>query len=128
MAGKISGFFREYVLFFSIILTIIGLFTFFMGVIWNWFRKVNLGFYTDIIHDLEGWNTYLLFIGFIILIIGVWYLYSYLKNKKFIMEELETNKRSEFLKKHSELKITVKKMPKKFQKMLTEKEEELKVK
>lgn len=125
MAGKITSFLREYVLIFSTILTIVGVLTFFMGVIWTWFRKdVNI----DFINNLGGWNTYLLFIGFILLITGVWYLYSFFKNKKFILEELKTKKRSEFLKKHSELKVVVKKMPKKFQTMLKEKEEELKVK
>jgi len=124
MAGKISNFLREYVLIFSIIFTIVGLIVFFMGVIWTWFKDVNI----DFINNLGEWNTYLLFIGFIILITGVWYLYSYFKNKKFIMEELETNKRSEFLKKHAELKLVVKKMPKKYRKMLKDKEKELKIK
>ncbi len=128
MAGKISSFLREYVLIFSIVLTIVGAFIFFMGVFWIWLRDVNLGVYTQTIHNLEDWNVYLLFIGFIILITGIWYLYSYIKNKKFILEELETNKRSEFLKKHAELKSTVKHMPKKYKKMLKDKEKELKIK
>jgi len=128
MFEKISGFFREYVFIFSIILTIVGVFVFFMGVIWSWVREIELGFYSNLINDLEEWNTYLLFIGFIVLIAGAWYLYSYLKNKRFILEELDTNKRSEFIKKHSELKNTVKHMPKKYQKMLKDKEKELKVK
>jgi len=111
------------------VLTIVGALTFLMGVFWIWFREVNvLGAYIQTIHNLGDWNVYLLFIGFIILITGIWYLYSYIKNKKFILEELETNKRSEFLKKHAELKSTVKHMPKKYKKMLKDKEKELKVK
>ena len=125
MAGKISNFLREYVLIFSIILTFIGLITFIMGVLWIWFRdSINV----DFINNLREWNTYLLFVGFIILITGVYYLYTFLKNKKFILEEIETNKRSEFLKKHAELKLVVKKMPKKYRTILRDKEKELKVK
>lgn len=128
MAGKIKDFLREFQLILSIILTIIGIFVFFMGVIWHWFQEIELGFYTSLIHDLGGWNTYLLIVGFIILMFGAWYLYSFFKNRKFLLEEIETNKRSELLKKHAELKITVKHLPSKYQKMLKEKEEELKIK
>lgn len=132
MSGRVYNFFKEYVLFFSLLLTILGLFTFVMGILWVWqgenTRNIGLGFYTNMIADLNGWNVYLLFIGFIILIVGVWYLYSYLKNRKFILEEIKTNKRSEFLKKHVELKNVAKHMPKKYQKMIEDKEEELKIK
>ena len=127
MAGKISNFFREYIFIISIILTIVGLLILIDGAIGIW--------YPDTMKDLYGvddefvkWSTYFLIVGFIIFAFGVWYLYSYLKNKKFILEEIETNKRSEFLKKHGELKIAVKGMPKKYRKMLKDKEEELKVK
>ena len=128
MSGKITSFFREYIIVFSIILTIVGLYVFSMGVVWLWLREVDLGFYSNLIKELGDWNVYLLIIGFIILIFGVWYLYSYLKNKKFVLEEIETNKRSEFIKKHSELRSIVKHMPKKYKKMLKDKEKELKVK
>jgi len=128
MPGKITKFLIELVVPLSIILTIIGLFVLFMGIIWNWFKDIELGFYTDLIKDLKGWNMYLLFIGFIIMLFGVYYLYKYLKNRKYITESLETNKRSELLKKHNKLKSTVKHMPSKYQKMLKEKEDELKLK
>jgi len=119
---------REYVLILSIIAIIIGLVVLFMGVMWLWFNEATLGFYTDIINQLEGWNIYLLVIGFILLAIGVWYLYTYHKNRKFILEEFETNKRSEFLKVHTELKAVVKHMPSKYKRLLQEKEKELKIK
>ena len=77
--------------------------------------------------DILNWWLYFLIIGFIIFATGVWYLYSYLKNRKFILEELETNKRSELIKRHTELKNTVRHMPSKYQKMLKAKEEELKI-
>jgi len=102
MAGKISNFFRETQFVFSIILTIIGFIVLYIGII-----------------------PYL--IGFIAFIAGVWYLYSFLKNKKFVLDELKTNKRSELLKRHAELKSTVKYLPSKYQKMLKDKEKELKI-
>ena len=127
MAGKISSFFREYILFFSIVLTIIGFIVFFIGLVGVFFKDVL----TDIMNIDKGilpWCVYLLLIGFIVLITGLWYLYSYFKNRKFIIKELETNKRSEFIKKHAELKNIVKHMPSKYQKMVREKEEALNLK
>jgi hypothetical protein len=44
------------------------------------------------------------------------------------LEELATNKRSELLKMHSELKLTAKKLPSKYRNMLKEKEKEFKIK
>ncbi len=123
MAGKISGFFREFTLFFSIILTIVGLFLFIIGL-----TSIMHIYIFDFIRDIESWGLYILIIGFFVLIAGIWYLYSFFKNRKFILDELATNKRSELIKKHSELKLTAKKMPLKYQKMLKEKEEEFKIK
>jgi hypothetical protein len=133
MAGKISGFLGEYVLGLSIITTLVGLFLFFMGIIWVFLNNgdkvtMDLGFYTDIINKLTVWNYYLLLAGFIILIMGVWYLYSYIKHRRFLLKEIKTNKRSELLKKHGELEDTVKHLPSKYKKMLDEKAEELRVK
>ena len=127
MAGKISSFFREYVLFFSVVLTVIGFIVFFIGFTGIFFKDVL----TDVMKMDKGilpWCVYLLIIGFVVLITGLWYLYSYLKNRKFILKELETNKRSEFIKRHAELKNIVKHMPSKFQKMVKEKEESLNLK
>lgn len=131
---KIVSFLRESVLIFSIILTIIGAFTFIMGIVWFFLKddvmsgELSLGFFTDLLNKVGEWNFYLLFVGFILLITGVWYLFSYFKNKKFVLKELETKKRSELLKKHAELKNTVKHMPTKYQKMVKDKEKELKIK
>jgi hypothetical protein len=128
MSGRITRFLREYILALSIILTILGLIVLFMGVIWYWARDLNLGIFTETIKNLAEWNAYLIVLGLIVFGIGIWYLYSYFKNKKFVLEELETNKRSEFLKAHSDIKDTVRHMPSKYKKMLKEKEKELKIK
>lgn len=127
MAGKITNFFRETQLFFSIILTILGIIILFLGVAGIWdqdFLMDVFGFSTDFL----SWSLYLLLAGFIVFLAGVWYLYTFLKNRKFIFDELETNKRSELIKKHLELKNAVKHMPSKYQKMLKEKEDELFIK
>lgn len=131
MAEKITGFLREYVFGLSIIVIIVGIFLLMMGVIWYGFgepQELQLGFYTDIIYELRDGNAYFLAIGLIVFGIGVWYIYSYFKKKKFVLEEIQTNKRSEFLKKHGELKDTVKTLPSKYKKMLEEKEKELRIK
>jgi hypothetical protein len=127
MAGKITNFFRETQLFFSIILTILGIIILFLGVTGIWCQD----FCRDVFNfseELLSWSLYLLFAGFIVFLAGIWYLYTYLKNRKFILDEIETNKRSELIKKHLELKNAVKHMPSKYQKMLKEKEDELSIK
>ena len=120
------NFFRELAFPFYIILTILGLIILFIGSTGIWFSDIPEET-LNLTEDILEWSPYFLIIGFIIFLTGIWYLYSYLKNRKFILEELETNKRSELLKKHAELKNTVKHMPSKYQKMLKEKEEELKI-
>jgi formate hydrogenlyase subunit 3/multisubunit Na+/H+ antiporter MnhD subunit len=126
MKGKIVGFLRDYVLPLSIITLIIGLILMIMGAIY--FLDVDLGGLTEFIGNLDGFNAYVFVIGLIIFGIGVYYLYSYLKKKKYLMEEIETNKRSEFLKKHNELKEIVRHLPSKYKTMLQEKERELNIK
>ena len=74
------------------------------------------------------WSLYIIIIGFIMFGIGIYYLYSYFNNRKFVMQELKTNKRSEFLKKHVEVKQKVKHLPSKYHKMLKEKEKDLQIK
>lgn len=129
MSGRITGFLREYILHLSIIIAIIGFILLFIGALWYWIRDVvdenaSLSF----IRDLGEWNAYLLIGGIILLFIGVYYIYSFFKNRKFALKELQTNKRSELLKKHKELRNVVKRLPTKYQKLLREKEEELNVK
>jgi len=127
--GKITNFLREIVFPASIILTIIGLILIVFGVLYYVFRTI-----TEVqqsllfIYNLKDWNAYILTFGLILLGIGVYYLYSYLKKSRFVVKELKTNKRSEIMGKHAELRRTVKHLPKKYQRMLQEKEDELKIK
>ena len=127
MAGKITNFLREFKLVFSIILTILGIIILFIGISGTWYKDVpkNMLGLSD---DILDWSFYLLILGFIVFAIGIWYLYCYLKDRKFILDEIKTNKRSELLKKHVELKNVVKHMPSKYKKMLKEKEKELGIK
>ena len=124
MSGKTTGFLREYTFVLSIIFFIVGLAILLSSLIHYYLTEYQL----DFIKNLEDWNFYLVIIGFIIFAFGAYYLYSYLKNRKFVLDELKTNKRSELLKKHSELNDTVKYLPSKYKKMLKEKEEELRIK
>jgi hypothetical protein len=126
MSGKISGFLREYVLLFSVIVAILGFFVIFIGASGIWLQDIAKDI-LKLTDDFLRWSPYLLVIGFIIFGIGLYYLYVYLKNRKFVLEELKTNKRSELFKRHSELKDAVKRMPSKYKKMLNEKEEELRI-
>jgi len=128
MAGKIIGLLRELVFPLSIILTIIGIGIVFGGATGIWFQEIPKDMFNiSEKNDILIWSPYVLILGFIVLGFGIYYLYVFLKNRKFILDELKTNKRSELLKKHVELKTTVKKMPKKYHKMLKEKEDELKI-
>ena len=128
MIKKITGVLREYVFGLSIITMICGFFLLFMGVLWYWFRDALANDSLQPIYNLGDWNAYLLVGGLIIFGIGIYYLYSFITNRKFVLEEIETNKRSEFLKKHKELKGIVKHLPSKYRKMVKDKEKELKIK
>lgn len=130
MAGKITGFLREYVTVFSVIIMIIGLFLLFMGVTWYWVRSVVQPTTTPIhfIYTLGEWNAYTLTAGLIILGIGLYYIYSFLKKRKFVLDELKSDKRSEILKMRVKLESTVKHLPSKYQRMLTKKEDDLNIK
>jgi len=63
----------------------------------------------------------------ILLGIGVYYLYSFFTKRKFVLNELKTDKRSEILKMRTKLETMVKHLPSKYQKMLSEKEEEFNI-
>jgi uncharacterized membrane protein len=125
---KITALLREYVVGLSIIISVCGFVLLIMGVLWYWFRDALENGSLQFIRDLGDWNAYLLVGGLIIFGIGLYYIYSYITKRKFVLEEIETNKRSEFLKKHKELKGTVKHLPSKYRKMVKEKEKELKIK
>ena len=126
---KITALLREYVVGLSIIIMICGFVLLIMGVLWYWFiDALTENGSLQFIRDLGDWNAYLLVGGLIIFGIGLYYIYSYITKRKFVLEEIKTNKRSEFLKKHKELKGTVKHLPSKYQKMVKDKEKELKIK
>jgi hypothetical protein len=130
MSGRIIGFLREYVLGLSILTIILGAIFCFMGVVYLFFINIAEPVNSPIhfIKDPIGiWNDYILIAGLIILGVGVYYLYSYITKRKYVLDELKTDKRSEILKKRSKLESTVKKLPSKYQKMLTEKEEEFNI-
>ena len=128
MNVKITGVLREYVFILSIIFTILGFIIIFIGATGIGAPHIPENFF-GFSDEILAWSPYILILGFVVFgWFGVYYLYSYLKNSKFVLKELKTNNRSEFLKKHSEVKLKVKHLPSKFQKMLKEKEEELNIK
>ncbi len=125
MSGKITSFLREYKLILSIIFTILGAIPLFIGASYYALE----GFGLDFINNLGDWNIYILILGLVVFSwFGVYYLYTYIINRKFVLKELETNKRSEFLKKHLQVKLKVKHLPSKYKEMLKQKEKELKIK
>ncbi len=130
MAGKITRFLREYVAVFSVILVIIGLFLLFMGIFWYWVRGVVQPTTSPLhfVYTLGEWNAFILVAGLIIFGIGAYYIYSFLKKRKFLLDELKSDKRSEILKMRAKLESTVKQLPSKYQRMLTEKEDALNIK
>ena len=127
MSGKIAGFFREYIFGLSIVTMIVGLLVLFIGILGIWFAGVA----TDVLNladEVIVWCPYVLVIGLIVFGAGLYYLYGFIKNKNFVLEEIETNKRSEFVKRHGDLKDSVRYLPSKYKEMLKEKEKELKIK
>ncbi|MEF8880044.1 MAG: hypothetical protein V5A64_06615 [Candidatus Thermoplasmatota archaeon] len=132
--NRITDFLREYTLPLSSVVTIASIILLMMGAIWFGLREaltsgeIPLGAYTNLIEDLGNWNFYLLVVGFILLITGVWYLYNYHKNKKFLLEEIKTNKRSELIKNRHELDVVSRHLPSKYRKMYKDKLKKLNIK
>lgn len=130
MSGRIVGFLREYILLLSILIMIPGTIFIFMGVVYLFFKNITepTNSLLHFINVIGVWNDYILVAGLILFGIGIYYLYSYLSKRKFVIDELKTDKRSEILKKRSKLETTVKHLPKKYQQILAEKEEEFNIK
>ena len=107
-----------------------GIIFIFMGVVYVFFINATepINSLLHFINVVGVWNDYILVAGLIIFGIGVYYLYSYLNKRKFVLDELKTDKRSEILKKRNKLETTVKHLPRKYQRILLEKEEELSIK
>jgi hypothetical protein len=129
MSGRITWFLREYVLALSILTIIPGIVFIFMGIVFLFFNSIGepANSLLHFIYVLNVWNDYILIAGLIIFGIGVYYLYSYRTKRKYVLDELETDKRSEILKRRSKLESTAKHLPSKYQRMLSEKEEELNI-
>ncbi|MBU0498328.1 MAG: hypothetical protein KKC68_05940 [Candidatus Thermoplasmatota archaeon] len=126
MAGKLTNFLREYVFTLSILLIILGLVLLILSILG--LQNITLGGILTSITSLNLWNAYILVFGLIILAFGIYYQHSFQKNKRFILKELETNKRSELCKRHKEIHRRIKHLPSKYQKMLSDKEKELNIK
>ena len=126
MAGKITNILREYIFGISIILILLGLILLILSILG--LQNNTLGGITTIFTNLELWNAYILVAGLIIFAFGIYYQYSFQTNKRFVLKELETNKRSELCKRHKELRQRSKHLPSKYQQLLKEKERELNIK
>ena len=99
----------------------------FMGVIYIF--AINLTEPADsVLHFIKEpvgiWNDYILIAGLILFGIAIYYIYSYFTKRKFVISELKTDKRSELLKMRNKLESTVKHLPSKYQKMLSDKQDE----
>jgi hypothetical protein len=130
MSGRIVGFLREYVLALSILILIPAIIFVFMGVVYLFFGS-TIEPTTSPLHFINDpigiWNDYILVAGLIILSISVYYMYSFFSKRKMVLDELKTDKRSEILKKRSKLESTVKHLPSKYAKMLSDKEDEFNI-
>jgi len=120
-----KGILREIIPPLSIFGIIAGLSLLFIGAMWIWFP--DFGFFSNFIKSLSYWNYYLFIIGILLFIASTWYFYDFLRRRKFLLEEIKTDKRSELIKIKKELEEMVKKLPSKYEKMLEEKKKELKI-
>jgi uncharacterized membrane protein len=127
MANMLGKMLKEYIFGISIVMLIVGLVVLLFGAMGMWLPDLLKDTFS-LSDDVLAWSLYILIIGVVITLFGVYYLYDFLKNKRFLLEELETKKRSEFMKNHAELKNAVRHLPSKYQDMLAEKEKELRVK
>ena len=119
---------REIIAPLSVVLIVLGALSFLMGTIWIWFSNVEIWVLSNIVESLNNWNYYLFVIGIVLLITGVWYSYDFFRKRKFLLEEIKTDRRSELIKRKAELEDIVKRLPKKYERMLEDKKRELKIK
>ncbi len=112
----------------TILMLIVGLILLLTGIIWIWFPRISAGLLSELANSLANWNYYGLVAGIILLIFGIWYLYDFIKKRKTLLEKMKTDRRSEFVKRRKELEKIAKSLPRKYEKMLLEKMEELKIK
>jgi len=127
MANKIGKIWKEYIFGLSIVMLVVGLIVLIFGILGMWFDELLISSFA-IDQDILSWSLYILIIGIVLTLAGVFYLYDFLKNKRFLLEEIQTNKRSEFMKNHVELKNAARHLPSKYQEMLSKKEKELRIK
>lgn len=109
----------------SLLSLIIGILFFLSGIVWLFLKKYNIPILTDLSNCFKEWNYYLLIIGLILSSIGGWYSYDYIKKRRYLIEEIKTGRKSELARKRGELEKLVKTMPRKYEEMLRNKEEEL---
>lgn len=130
MSGRIVTFFREFVFVFSLILITVGIIFMIVGGVFYVAPSLieNQESMMYFVYTWGNWNAYILVAGLILFGIGTYYLYSYEKKKRFMLKGLKIDKRSELLKKHAEMKNTAKRLPKKYQQLLEEKEEQCGIK
>lgn len=127
MTNILGRMWKEYIMGISIALLIIGLIVLIFGIFGTWSSDML----TDMLRihpDVLDWSLYILIIGAILTFLGGYYLYDFLRNKRFLLDKIETNKRSEFMKYHAQLKNAVRKLPSKYQEMLHKKEKQLRLK
>ena len=118
---------REYIFGLSIILTIIGVIVLFIGIfgiLWEDMMIYELGLSPEVLN----WSLYIIIVGVIVFLFGVWYLYTYIINKRILNEGLQTNKRSEFVKNHAELRKCARRLPSCYLEELRDKEKHFKIK
>lgn len=128
MSRKIGKILQEYILGLSVICSIIGILTLVYSTLGTLIFYNYIDNFLGIADWILAWSLYILIVGFIVFIAGIWYLWVYLKNKRFLLKELEKNKRSEFLKLQAELEDAAHHLPSKYKKLLAEKEESMKLK
>ena len=104
---------------------VLGIIFFISSIAWLFFRETNLSLISDLSRFFGDWNYYLIVVGIVLLFVGGWYSYDYIKKKRYLLEEIKTDRKSEFVKKKAELEAIVKSLPKKYERMLREKEEKL---
>ena len=127
MLEKIGRILREITLGLSIFLAILGIIVLILGLLGTWWKQLLIDA-LGLSEDILVWSPYIMILGFIVFALGIWYIYSYINNKRLVREGLQTNKRSEFVKKHIEIKKAAKRLPSRFMQQVEEKEKQFRIK
>lgn len=119
---------REYIIFFSVLITGLGLFfavATFYGVLLNTYQP---DIFKSINNLLGDWAIWILILSIFVIFIGAWYTYDTIRKRREFEEFINTDSKANFIKHLKDLEVISYKLGPRYQEILKEKKENWKIK